>query len=139
MIRNLKKLNIWKFVFFCFLFSGILVCTNHDIKHSFLNSIETAQNPLAHLAQSNNTPECCKLSNNFVHNVNIYFQSFFNNLNYNFSNDFSKNIFIFLSFLALELFLINIFKNYIRNSSSSFRNNYLNLLYSKGILNPKLY
>jgi hypothetical protein len=41
--------------------------------------------------------------------------------------------------LTLELFLINVFKNYIRNSSLGFRNNHLKLLYSKGILNPKLY
>jgi hypothetical protein len=139
MFRNLKKLNIWKFVFFCFLFSGTLICTNHDIKHAFLNSIETGKTPLAHLAQSNNTPECCKLLSNFTHDVNIYFQTFSGGLLLNFSKDFSKSAFPILLFIILELFLINMFKNHIRNSSSSFRNNYLNLLYSKGILNPKLY
>jgi hypothetical protein len=139
MFGSLRKLNIWKFVFSCFLFSGILICTNHDIKHALLKGIGVTQTPQMHFSQSSNTPECCKLLSNFTHDVNIYFQTFSGGLFLNLSKDFSKSAFRILLFITLELFLINIFKNYIRNSSFSFRNNHLNLLYSKGILNPKLY
>lgn len=140
-IAKLKKSPLKRGLIVSLLFLSILICTNHDIRHSILDNVNFTSGQ--HFS-TENTEDCCSVSYFDTHNIKTWF------LTTSPASDLFNKIGLF-ALLGLSLFLLKYaqqkneqslflsYKRYRKRADIFQQSDPYSYLFSIGILNPKVF